>query len=112
MEMNSAVRALGALAQVSRLGIFRLLVEAGPAGVAAGQIGERLEIAPSSLSFHMKELSHAGLVSVRQQGRFMIYSANFSAMNDLLGFLTENCCAGDPCLPAAGGCAVPDEGAA
>ena len=91
--MNDAVLALGALAHDSRLAIFRLLVEAGPEGLPAGQIGERLDIPPSSLSFHLKELSHAGLLQSRQRGRFVIYAADFGAMNGLIGFLTENCCA-------------------
>lgn len=99
MESKSAVTALSALAQDSRLAIFRLLVQAGPEGLAAGQIGEGLRIAPSSLSFHLKELTHARLVSPRQEGRYIIYSANFSTMNELIDFLTENCCKGAPCLP-------------
>ncbi|NRO99211.1 metalloregulator ArsR/SmtB family transcription factor [Paraburkholderia sp. NMBU_R16] len=99
METKRIVRALGALAQESRLAVFRLLVQAGPGGMAAGQIAEQLGIAPSSLSFHMKELAHAELVTVLQQGRFMIYSANYSAMNALLAYLTENCCGGNPCTP-------------
>lgn len=103
METNTAVRALGALAQESRLAVFRLLVEAGPSGLPAGQIAERLGIPPSSLSFHMKELTHANLVDVEQRGRFMIYSANYAAMNHLLAFLTENCCGGNPCTPIAAG---------
>jgi DNA-binding transcriptional ArsR family regulator len=97
METKTAVTALAALAQESRLAIFRLLVQAGPAGLSAGKIGEALGIPPSSLSFHMKELSYAGLVVSRQDGRFVIYSAHFEAMNQLLAFLTENCCAGQPC---------------
>ncbi|HEX7683129.1 MAG TPA: metalloregulator ArsR/SmtB family transcription factor [Trinickia sp.] len=97
METKHVVRALGALAQESRLAVFRLLVQAGPGGMPAGRIAEQLGIAPSSLSFHMKELAHAELVTARQQGRFIIYSANYSAMNALLGFLTENCCGGNPC---------------
>ncbi|KGU73973.1 ArsR/SmtB family transcription factor [Burkholderia pseudomallei] len=110
METNSVVRALGALAQESRLAAFRLLVEAGPGGLPAGQIAERLGIPPSSLSFHMKELTYASLVTVEQRGRFMIYSANYAAMNDLLGFLTENCCGGNPCTPVlAGTCRSPQE---
>lgn len=112
METNSVVRALGALAQESRLAVFRLLVEAGPGGLPAGQIAERLGIAPSSLSFHMKELTYSNLVTVEQHGRFMIYSANYAAMNDLLGFLTENCCGGNPCTPiGAGGCKPSKENA-
>ncbi|KWH40697.1 ArsR/SmtB family transcription factor [Burkholderia stagnalis] len=108
METNAVVRALGALARESRLAVFRLLVEAGPDGLPAGQIAERLGIAPSSLSFHMKELTHANLVTVEQRGRYMIYSANYAAMNDLLGYLTENCCGGQPCMPAdAGSCKPP-----
>jgi ArsR family transcriptional regulator len=112
METNSVVRALGALAQESRLAVFRLLVEAGPRGLPAGQIAERLGIAPSSLSFHMKKTTYANLVTVEQRGRFMIYSANYAAMNDLLGFLTENCCGGNPCTPiGAGGCKPSKENA-
>jgi ArsR family transcriptional regulator, arsenate/arsenite/antimonite-responsive transcriptional repressor len=99
MEANHVVRALGALAQESRLAVFRLLVQAGSGGLPAGQIAERLGVAPSSLSFHMKELAYANLVTVQQRGRFMIYSANYSAMGELLAFLTENCCGGNPCMP-------------
>ena len=101
METKTAVTALAALAQESRLAIFRLLVQAGPEGLAAGKIGEALGIAPSSLSFHMKELTHAHLVTSRQESRFVIYSANFPAMNELLTFLTDNCCGGTPCLPGS-----------
>ncbi|WP_018078779.1 ArsR/SmtB family transcription factor [Thiobacillus denitrificans] len=100
METKAAVAALAALAQDSRLAIFRALVQAGPAGLAAGRIGELTGIAPSSLSFHLKELSHAGMVDSAQAGRFVIYTANFTTMNALLGFLTENCCGGNPCTPA------------
>ncbi|MGU7769939.1 ArsR/SmtB family transcription factor [Burkholderia sp. MR1-5-21] len=107
METNTVVRALGALAQESRLAIFRLLVEAGPSGLPAGQIAEHLGIPPSSLSFHMKELTYANLVTVEQRGRYMIYSANYAAMNDLLGYLTENCCGGNPCTPVGGGSCKP-----
>ncbi|WP_026611659.1 ArsR/SmtB family transcription factor [Methylocaldum szegediense] len=99
MEIKSVVTALAALAQESRLAVFRLLVQAGPEGMSAGKIGETLGIPPSSLSFHMKELAHAGLVSSRQESRYVIYSANFRTMNELLGFLTENCCGGNPCVP-------------
>ena len=97
MDSNLVVRALGALAHESRLAIFRLLVVAGPDGMAAGDIAQQLRLSPSSLSCHLKDLSHAGLVKPRQDGRFIIYSANFDAMTGLIGFLTENCCAGAPC---------------
>ena len=99
METKAVVSALAALAQDSRLAVFRALVQAGPAGLAAGRISELTGIPPSSLSFHLKELSHAGMADSRQAGRFVIYSANFSTMNALLGFLTENCCGGNPCSP-------------
>jgi DNA-binding transcriptional ArsR family regulator len=95
MEMNQAVEALSALAQETRLNVFRLLVEQGPSGMAAGEIAETLRIAPAALSFHLKELAHARLVTARQDGRFIFYAADFAAMNRLLAFLTENCCAGD-----------------
>ncbi|MBR7780324.1 ArsR/SmtB family transcription factor [Undibacterium rugosum] len=101
METKHAISALAAIAQESRLAVFRLLVQAGPAGLIASKISEQLEIPPSSLSFHLKELSHAGMVKVRQDGRFMIYTANFDTMNNLLGFLTENCCGGNPCSPSS-----------
>ncbi len=99
MEMKAAVTSLSALAHESRLTVFRALVQAGPAGLTAGKLAELLRLAPSSLSFHLKELSHAGLVSGRQAGRFVIYAAEFDAMNGLLAFLTENCCGGNPCTP-------------
>lgn len=97
MDTLNAVRALGALAHESRLAIFRQLVIAGPEGMAAGEIAQQLGISPSGLSFHLKDLTHAELVSSRQEGRFVIYTANFDAMTTLIGFLTENCCAGAPC---------------
>jgi len=102
MESKSVVRALSALAQESRLGVFRLLVQAGPAGLPAGKIAEMIEIPPSSLSFHLKELSYSGLLTSRQESRFVIYSANYEAMNELIAYLTENCCGGQSCLPAVG----------
>ena len=105
MDPNLVVRALSALAHESRLAIFRTLVVAGPEGIAAGAIAQQLGIAPSSLSFHLKDLSHANLVISRQEGRFVIYTANFDAMTGLIGFLTENCCAGATC--AASGPASP-----
>lgn len=101
METKDALAALDALAQESRLAVFRLLVQVGPDGMAASRIAEHLDISPSSLSFHLKELTHAGLITPRQNGRFVIYSAHFSTMNALLAFLTENCCGGVPCtIPA------------
>jgi DNA-binding transcriptional ArsR family regulator len=102
MEAIDVVRALSALAQETRLAVFRLLVEQGPSGLAAGEIAARLGIAPATLSFHLKELSHAALVSARQDGRYVYYAADFSTMNGLLAFLTENCCATD-----GGSCATP-----
>jgi DNA-binding transcriptional ArsR family regulator len=99
METKAVVTALAALAQDSRLAIFRILIQAGPSGLAAGKIGELTGIVPSSLSFHLKELARAGLVEAQQAGRFVIYTANFATMNALLGFLTENCCGGNPCSP-------------
>jgi DNA-binding transcriptional ArsR family regulator len=101
LDTKASLAALSALAQESRLAVFRLLVQAGPAGMAASRIAGHLDIAPSSLSFHLKELSHAGLLASRQDGRFVIYSANVEAMNGLIGFLTENCCGGVPCGAAA-----------
>jgi len=94
MNSKLAVRALSALAHESRLAIFRALVVAGPDGLAAGDIAQQLGLSPSSLSFHLKDLSHAELVNSRQEGRFIYYSANFDSMDGLVGFLTENCCAG------------------
>ena len=100
MDTQAALGALAALAQGSRLAVFRLLVQVGPSGMAASKIAEHLGVPSSSLSFHLKELSHAGLVLARQDGRFVIYSANFSTMNGLLTFLSANCCGGTPCAPA------------
>ena len=101
MEINTAVTALAALAHHSRLAIFRLLVQAGSAGMAAGQISTATGIAPSSLSFHLKELSRADLLSARQEGRFVIYAANFTQAADLVAYLTEHCCGGQDCgLPS------------
>jgi DNA-binding transcriptional ArsR family regulator len=99
METKSAVAALASLAQDSRLAIFRALVESGPEGLPAGKIGEATGIPPSSLSFHLKELAHAHMVNSRQEGRFVIYAANFATMNELVAFLTENCCGGKSCAP-------------
>ncbi len=102
MEKTKILNALAALAQESRLAVFRALVQAGPAGLAAGKISEITGIAPSSLSFHLKELLHANLVDSRSAGRFIIYTAQFSTMNQLLAYLTENCCAGSACTDSTG----------
>lgn len=95
-----AVEALGALAHDKRLAIFRLLVQAGPGGLAAGVIGEKLELPPATLSFHLAHLARSGLATSRQDGRFVIYSADFRNMNGLVEFLTDNCCGGKSCAPA------------
>jgi DNA-binding transcriptional ArsR family regulator len=95
MNHTQVVTALSALAQPTRLAIYRVLVVAGKNGLAAGQVAERLQAAPASLSFHFKKLSHAGLVESTQDGRFIFYAANFDVMNGLVGYLTENCCGGD-----------------
>ena len=102
MDTTTAIAALAALAQESRLATFRLLVQAGPAGLAASRIATALGMPASSLSFHLKELSQAGLIVARQEGRFIIYAAQFETMNALLGFLTENCCGGNSCPPRCG----------
>jgi len=100
MDAKRTVAALGALAQQSRLEVFRLLVRRGPAGLAAGEISERVGVPPTTLSFHLAQLSRAGLVTSRRQGRSILYAADYGAMQDLMGFLTENCC-------QEGGCAQP-----
>lgn len=97
METNTALDVLAALAQASRLEIFRHLVQAGPAGLTAGRISEELRLAPPTLSFHLKELTRAGLLGARQEGRYIHYAANFDTVNALIGYLTENCCGGEPC---------------
>lgn len=101
MEMKSALSALAALSQVHRLSIFRLLVEHAPEGLPAGVIAERLALAPATLSFHLKELSRAGLIASRQDGRFIWYRADLIAMNGLVGYLTENCCRASSVCDAA-----------
>jgi ArsR family transcriptional regulator len=103
MEKSNAVAALAALAQDSRLDVYRLLVQAGPEGLAAGQVAEKLELAPNTLTFHFDRLRTAGLVTVRREGRSMIYAAHYDTMNGLLAYLTDNCCRGAPeiCAPAA-----------
>src|SRR5919205_1741820 len=100
METSQAVAALAALAQDNRLDVFRLLVQAGPEGMPAGAVAEALGLAPNTLTFHFDRLRMAGLVTVRREGRSMIYAAQFDTMNALLGFLTENCCGGVACAPA------------
>lgn len=99
MENKHAIIALAALAQETRLAVFKLLVQSGPSGITASKIGEQLDIPLSSLSFHLKALSHANLITAAPESRFIIYTANFESMNALLGFLTENCCGGNPCMP-------------
>jgi DNA-binding transcriptional ArsR family regulator len=103
MERSDAVAALAALAQDKRLDVFRLLVEGGPAGMPAGGVAAALGLAPNTLSFHFDRLRQAGLVTVRRDGRSMIYAARFETMNALLGYLTDNCCGGAPekCMPVA-----------
>ncbi|MFL6579910.1 MAG: ArsR/SmtB family transcription factor [Burkholderiales bacterium] len=97
MKTIDAIQSLAALAQATRLDIYRLLVQKGPDGLAATAIAEKLDIPNATLSFHVKLLTQAGLVSARQEGRFIYYAANYPAMNALVGFLTENCCAGEDC---------------
>ena len=97
MKTPQAVKALAALAQDTRLAIYRMLVQQGPEGLSAGTIAERLDLPGATLSFHLKELAHAGMVESRQDGRFVFYSANYEQMNGLLGYLTENCCQGEGC---------------
>lgn len=101
METQNALEALAALAHGIRLAVFRLLVQAGPTGLPAGRIAELMETPASSLSFHLKELHRAGLLVSRQEGRSVIYMAQFDTMNALLGYLTENCCGGNPCSPVS-----------
>ena len=108
METDHALEVLAALAHPIRLSVFRMLVQAGPTGLPAGRIAERMEMPASSLSFHLKELHRAGLLSSRQDGRSIIYMAHFETMNALLAYLTENCCGGNPCSPVST-CSVASE---
>jgi DNA-binding transcriptional ArsR family regulator len=98
MQAQAVIRALGALAQEHRLAAFRLLVQAGPAGLAAGAIAEAIGVPASSMSFHLAQLTNAGLVTQQRRSRSIIYAADFAAMNQLMGYLTENCCGGEPCI--------------
>ena len=116
MERSNALAALAALAQGTRLDIFRLLVQAGAGGMAAGQIGDRLGLPSATLSFHLSQLRHAGLVTFRRESRSLIYAAEYATMNSLLAYLTENCCQGDASACAVAACdpaavSAPDEGA-
>jgi ArsR family transcriptional regulator len=107
LDESAAVKALAALAQAQRLRAFRALVVAGPEGLTPGAMAEQLGIAPSALSFHLKELSNAGLASSEARGRNLIYRANFGQMNALLGYLTEHCCEGGACeVDSQSGCAA------
>ncbi|MBI4986181.1 MAG: winged helix-turn-helix transcriptional regulator [Rhodocyclales bacterium] len=99
MEIKTAVQALAALSQETRLAVFRLLVEAGPEGMNAGAIAEAVGVPAATLSFHVAQLTRAGLVTSRQESRFIFYAANFAAMDDLIAYLTDNCCQGGQCLP-------------
>ena len=101
MQPDHVIRALSALAQEHRLAAFRLLVQAGEQGLAAGVLAERLDVPPSSMSFHLAQLANAGLVTQRRESRSIIYSADYAAMNGLMGYLTENCCGGVPCAADA-----------
>lgn len=104
MELNSAADSLAALGHDTRLAIYRLLVQAGTEGLNAGVISARLALAPATLSFHLAHLTRTGLVASRPEGRFIYYSADYARMNELLGFLTANCCAGEPCVTTAPCC--------
>ncbi len=107
MQVDQIIRALGSLAQEHRLAVFRLLVEAGPAGIAAGALAETLGVPASSMSFHLAQLSAAGLVTQRRVSRSIFYAADYPAMNGLIAYLSENCCAGAACeLPADNSCAL------
>lgn len=99
MELNTASRMLLAIGHPVRLQTYRLLMQAGPTGLPAGELARSLDMPPSSLSFHLKEMTQAGLIESRQEGRFVIYATVYPAMAGLMQFLTDNCCGGNPCLP-------------
>lgn len=109
MTADDTIRALGALAQEHRLAAFRLLVQAGQEGMAAGALAEALGVPPSSMSFHLAQLNHAGLITQRRQSRSLIYAADYAAMNGLMAYLTENCCGGAVCAPDQSCQALPTE---
>lgn len=109
MDTLNAAELLAALGHESRLAIFRLLVEAGPEGMHASSIGENLALPATTLSFHLAHLSRTGLIVGQREGRFIRYAANFGTMDDLIAFLTNNCCHGIPCLPMAAGCETPTQ---
>ena len=106
MKTGDAIVALGSLAQETRLSVYRLLVKRGPEGLSAGAIAEALDVPASSLSFHLHQLMHAGLITQERQSRQLIYAASYERMNALVGYLTENCCGGASCAPV---CEVPSQ---
>ncbi|HEY2967262.1 MAG TPA: metalloregulator ArsR/SmtB family transcription factor [Casimicrobiaceae bacterium] len=112
MDSSTTIRALAALAQETRLALFRLLVEQGPAGLTPGRIADVLDVPPATLSFHLKELANAGLIRARQESRFIYYSADFGAINGLVAYLTENCCrATGACEPVCAPDCMPESSA-
>ena len=110
MEITAASERLAALGHETRLAIFRLLVQAGTKGVSAGLIGEKLKISPQTLSFHLAHLSRVGLIKGRQESRFIYYAADYSTMDELLAYLTQNCCQGSACVPQVAALAPPKKG--
>jgi DNA-binding transcriptional ArsR family regulator len=110
MKPQKAVEALSSLAQDTRLAIYRLLVQAGPNGLAAGAISDKLGVVPSSLSFHLAHLTRSDLVTQRRASRSLIYAADYNAMNELMGYLTENCCGGQACAPVCQPAKTPARG--
>ena len=111
MKIKTAAAALAALAQETRLAAYRLLVQAGPEGLAAGRIADALAVSPATLSFHLKELTNAGLITSRNDSRYVIYRADYAAMNGLMAYLTEHCCQGAPCVVEAPCCPTPETAA-